>query len=87
MVNPFFLGQSVLIGSYFNIQRLLVVALSFFVSLFFGWLFYVIFAKLTLFGVDLDDVNKSPTAVGIYLFGYEVFLGLIVYGSLMIPLG
>ena len=87
MVNPFFLGQSVLIGSYFNIQRLIVVALSFFVSLFFGWLFYVIFAKLTPFGVDLDDVNKSPIAVGIFLFGYEVFLGLIVYGSLMIPLG
>jgi uncharacterized membrane protein YjfL (UPF0719 family) len=87
MVNPFFLGQSVLIGSYFNIQRLLVVALSFVVSLFFGWFFYVIFAKLTPFGVDLDDVNKSPIAVGIYLFGYEIFLGLIVYGSLMIPLG
>jgi uncharacterized membrane protein YjfL (UPF0719 family) len=86
MVNPFFLGQSVLIGSYFNVQRLLVVALSFFVSLFFGWLFYVLFAKLTPFGVDLDDVNNSPIAVGIYLFGYEVFLGLIVYGSLMIPL-
>jgi len=87
MVNPFFLGQSVLLGSYFNIQRLLVVALSFFVSLFFGWLFYNIFAKLTPFGIDLDDVNKSPIAVGIYLFGYEVFLGLIIYGSLMIPLG
>jgi hypothetical protein len=87
MVNPFFLGQSVLISSYFNIQRLLVVALSFFVSLFFGWLFYVIFDKLTLFGVDLDDVNKSPVAVGIYLFGYEVFLGLIIYGSLVMPLG
>ena len=87
MVNPFFLGQSVLISSFFNLQRLLVVTLSFFVSLFFGWLFYVIFAKLTPFGIDLDDVNKSPIAVGIYLFGYEVFLGLIVYGSLMIPLG
>jgi hypothetical protein len=87
MVNPFFLGQSVLIGSYFNLQRLLVVILSFFVSLFFGWLFYVIFAKLTPFGIDLDDVNKSPIAVGIFLFGYEIFLGLIVYASLMIPLG
>jgi hypothetical protein len=87
MVNPFFLGQSVLISSFFNLQRLLVVLLSFFVSLFFGWLFYYIFAKLTPFGVDLDDVSKSPIAVGIYMFGYEVFLGLIVYGSLMIPLG
>ena len=87
MVNPFFLGQSVIIGSYFNIQRLLVVALSFFVSLLFGWLLYFVFAKLTPFGVDLDDVNKSPVAVGVFLFGYEVFLGLIIYGALMIPLG
>jgi hypothetical protein len=86
MVNPFFLGQSVMYTSYFNIQRLLVVALSFFISIFFGWLFYAFFVKITLFGVDLDDVDKSPIAVGIYLFGYEVFLGLIVCGSLMVPL-
>ena len=89
MVNPFFLGQSASawLSSFFNLQRLVVVIVSFFVSLFFGWLFYYIFAKLTPFGVDLDDVNKSPIAVGIFLFGYEVFLGLIIYGSLMIPLG
>jgi uncharacterized membrane protein YjfL (UPF0719 family) len=87
MVNPFFLGQSVLFGSFFNLQRLFVVGLSFFVSLFFGWILYFVFAKLTVFGVDLDDINKSPVAVGAFLFGYEVFLGLLVYGSLMIPLG
>ena len=69
MVNPFFLAQSVMIGSFFNLQRLLVVALSFFVSLIFGWLLYFIFAKLSPFGIDLDDVNGSPIAVGIYLFG------------------
>jgi uncharacterized membrane protein YjfL (UPF0719 family) len=86
MVNPFFLGQSVLISSYFNLQRLLVVISSFLVSMLFGWLFYYIFAKLTPFGIDLDDINKSPTAVGMFLFGYEVFLGLIIYGSLIIPL-
>jgi hypothetical protein len=87
MVNPFFLSQSVLISAYFNVQRLLVVIMSFFVSLFFGWLFYNVFSRIKLFGMDLDDVNKSPIAVGIFLFGYEVFLGLIIYGSLMIPLG
>ena len=87
MVNPFFLGQSVLFGSFFNLQRLFVVGLSSFVSLFFGWMFYLIFAKLTPFGIDLDDINKSPVAVGAFLFGYEVFVGLIIYGSLMIPLG
>ncbi len=87
MVNPFFLSQSVMIGAYFNLQRLLAVVLSFFVSLLFGWLFYLIFAKLTPFGVDLDDINKNPTAVGVFLFCYEVFLGLIVFASLTLPIG
>jgi uncharacterized membrane protein YjfL (UPF0719 family) len=86
MVNPFFLGQNVIFSSYFNLQRLLIVVLSFFVSLFFGWLFYTLFAKITPFGVDLDDINKSPIAVGVFLFGYEVFLGLLLFGSLIIPL-
>lgn len=86
MVNPFFLSQSVMIGAYFNLQRLLAVLLSFFVSLLFGWLFYLIFAKLKPFGVDLDDINKNPVAVGAFLFSYEVFLGLIVYASLTLPI-
>lgn len=86
MVNPFFLGQSVILGAYFNIERLIIVLLSFGASLLFGWLFYFVFARLTPFGIDLDDVNKSPVAVGVFLFGYEVFLGLIIYGSLVIPL-
>lgn len=87
MVNPFFLSQAVMVGAYFNLQRLLVVVVSFFVSLFFGGVFYLVFAKLEPFGVDLDDINKSPLAVGLFLFCYEVFLGLIVYASLTIPIG
>jgi uncharacterized membrane protein YjfL (UPF0719 family) len=86
MVNPFFLSQSVTVGSYFNLQRLLVVVVSFFVSLFFGGLFYVVFSRLKPFGIDLDDINKYPMAVGVFLFSYEVFLGLIVLASLTIPL-
>lgn len=87
MVNPFFLGQNVLIGSYFNWERLLIVILSFGVSLFFGWFFYVVFAKLRPFGINLDDVNRSPIAVGVFMFSYEVFLGLIMLASLTLPLG
>jgi uncharacterized membrane protein YjfL (UPF0719 family) len=86
MVNPFFLSQSVTIGSYFNLQRLLVLVISFFVSLFFGSLFYLVFAKLRPFNIDLDDINKHPMAVGVFLFCYEVFLGLIVLASLTIPI-
>ena len=87
MVNPFFLSQSVIYGSYFNLERLLIVILSFVVSLVFGWLFYIIFAKLKPFGIDLDDVNKSPLAVGVFMFCFEVFLGLILLASLILPLG
>jgi len=87
MVNPFFLSQSVNIGAFFNLQRLLVVIISFFVSLFFGGLFYVIFARLRPFGVDLDEINNHPMAVGIFLFCYEVFLGLIMLASLTLPIG
>lgn len=87
MVNPFFLSQTVLFNSYFNVERLLIVVVSFAVSLFFGWLFYIIFAKLRPFGINLDDVNKSPLAVGIFVFCFEVFLGLIIYASLVLPLG
>ena len=86
MVNPFFLSQSVMIGSYFNLERLLIVFLGFLVSLLFGGLFYMVFARARLFGIDLDDINKNPLAVGVFLFCYEVFLGLIVLASLTIPL-
>jgi len=86
MVNPFFLSQAVTIGAYFNLQRLLVVVISFFVSLFFGGLFYLVFSRVRPFGVDLDDINKHPVSVGIFLFCYQVFLGLIVLASLTSPI-
>jgi uncharacterized membrane protein YjfL (UPF0719 family) len=87
MVNPFFLSQSVTIGAYFNLQRLLAVVISYFVSLFFGALFYLVFSKLRPFGIDLDDINKHPVAVGVFLFCYEIFLGLIMFASLTLPIG
>jgi uncharacterized membrane protein YjfL (UPF0719 family) len=86
MVNPFFLSQSVTIGAYFNLQRLLVVVVSFFVSLFVGGLLYLVFERLRLFGIDINDINKHPVAVGAFLFCYEVFLGLIMLASLTIPI-
>jgi hypothetical protein len=87
MVNPFFLSQSVTFGAYFNLQRLLVVVLSFFVSLLFGGLLYLVFEKLGLFGIKIDDINGYPIAIGVFLFSYEVFLGLIILASLTVPIG
>ncbi len=85
-LNPIFLGQSILIGSFFNIERLLVVILSMVVAIVFGWIFYLIFSRLAPFGVDLDDINQSPTAVATFLFSYEVFVGLALHAALTIPL-
>lgn len=85
-LNPIFFGQQILIGSFVNLERFLVVLSSVVVSLLFGWIFYLTFARVTPFGVDLDDVNKSPTAVGVFLFCYEVYMGLIIHASLSVPL-
>lgn len=83
--SPIFLGQSLIIGGFINLQRLFLVILSTFISLLFGWLFYYIFAKISPFQIDLDDINQSPEAIGIFLFSYEVFLGLIINSALTIP--
>lgn len=87
MVNPFFLSQNVQVGSFFNVDRLLIVVLSFLVSFLFGALFCFVFSRLHLFGLDLEDINRHPVAVGVFLFSYQVFLGLIIFASLNIPLG
>jgi hypothetical protein len=87
MVNPFFLSQSVSIGAFFNVTRLIVVVLSFIVSFLFGSLLQFVFSKLKLFEVDLGDINKDPIAVGAFLLCYQIFLGLIIFSSLNVPLG
>jgi uncharacterized membrane protein YjfL (UPF0719 family) len=87
MINPFFLSQNVSLSSYFNLTRLLVVIISFFVSFIFGVLLHFIFSQLNLFNVDLDDINEDPVAIGAFLFCYQVFLGLIILASLNVPLG
>jgi hypothetical protein len=87
MVNPFFLSQSVSIGAFFNLTRLSVVVLSFIVSFIFGIVLHYLFSKLHLFAVDLDDINRDPLAIGVFLFCYQIFLGLIIFASLNVPLG
>lgn len=85
-LNPIFLSQTVLYTGFLNLERFLIVIASVLVSLFFGWLFYYVFAKVKPKGIDLDNINKSPKAVGIFIFCYEVFMGLVINSSLAIPL-
>ena len=85
-LNPIFQGNVIDPISFININRFILVLLAYTMGLAIGWLFYKLFAKLELFGIDLDEIGKSPQAVGLFLFCYEVFIGLIVHASLSLPL-
>lgn len=85
-LNPIFQGNIVNLSSFINIYRFTLVLIAYGIGTAMGWLFYKLFAQLKLFGIDLDDINKSPQAVGFFLFCYEIFIGLIVHASLSLPL-
>ncbi len=62
-----------------------LIAVSFFVSLLLGVLLLHLVDKLTP-GIRFCCVDENPVAVGIYVFGYLVFFGLILHGALTMPL-
>ncbi|MFC2068564.1 DUF350 domain-containing protein [Chloroflexota bacterium] len=62
-----------------------ILGLSFGVSLFFGIALFHIVDKLTP-NIPFVSINESPVAVGIYVFGYLVFFGLILNAALTGPL-
>jgi succinate-acetate transporter protein len=53
----------------------------------FGSILHFIFTRIHLFDLNFDDINNDPLAIGIFLFCYQVFLGLIIFASLNVPLG
>ena len=62
-----------------------VLAVSFLVSLLIGIALFHIVNKLTP-KIPFFNINESPVAVGIYVFGYLVFFGLILNAALTGPL-
>ena len=81
---PTVIGGPVL-GYFFDFRRLGLIAVSFLVSLLLAIALFRIVDKLTP-KIPFLNINKSPEAVGIYLFGYLVFLGLILHAALTAPL-
>jgi len=65
--------------------RLGLIAVSFVVSLLLGIVLLHLVDRLTP-EIDFCCVDSSPVAVGIYVFGYLVFFGLILHGALTMPL-
>jgi len=84
VTGPVLVGSG-LIKSIIDPVRLGLVAVSFFVSLLLGILLLHLVDRLTP-GIRFSCVDESPLAVGIYVFGYLVFFGLILHGALTMPL-
>jgi len=62
-----------------------ILAISFVVSLFIGVALFYIMDKLTP-QIPFANIKNSPVAVGIHVFGYLVFFGLILHAALTGPL-
>ena len=74
-----------IIGYIFDFRTWGVLAVSFVISLLIGIALFHIVDKLTP-KIPFIGINKSPLAVGIYVFGYLIFFGLILHAALTTPL-
>ena len=74
-----------LLSYFFDFRRLSLLAVSFLMSLLIGIALFHIVDRLTP-RIAFVSINKSPVAVGIYVFGYLVFFGLILHAALTTPL-
>ena len=72
-------------GYIFDFRTWGLLALSFLVSLLIGIALFHLVNKLTP-KIPFFSINENPVAVGVYVFGYLVFLGLILHAALTTPL-
>ena len=84
VTGPVMVGAGV-IGSLIDPRRLGLIAISFFISLLLGIALLRIIDKLTP-KIPFGSVETNSVAVGIYVFGYLIFFGLILHGALIMPL-
>ena len=66
--------------------RVLSILAGFVIAMLFAVVFYEILGRVEPFGVDLHDVSKDSLATGIYVMGYLIFLGVVLYSSLLLPI-
>ena len=84
VTGPVLVGAS-LLASLIDPRRLGLVAITFVVALLLGVALLRIVDRLTP-EIPFLSVEQNPVAVGIYVFGYLVFFGLIIHGALITPL-
>ncbi|MFC1939739.1 DUF350 domain-containing protein [Chloroflexota bacterium] len=68
-----------------DFRHLGLVAASFIVSLFIALVTFIVVDRMTP-RIPFKNVEKDPKAVGIFVFGYLVFFGLILHAALTSPL-
>ncbi|MFC1993256.1 DUF350 domain-containing protein [Chloroflexota bacterium] len=78
------IGGSIL-GCIFDFKTWGLLAVSFVISLLIGIALFYIVDKLTP-RIPFMRIDENPVAVGIYVFGYLVFFGLILHAALTTPL-
>jgi len=74
-----------ILGYFFDFRRLGLLALSFLASLLIGIALFYLVDKLTP-KIAFAKIEQEPVAVGIHVFGYLVFFGLILHAALTTPL-
>jgi len=72
-------------GYIFDFRTWGLLAISFLLSLLIAIALFKIVDKLTP-RIPFISINQSPEAVGIYVFGYLIFFGLILHAALTAPL-
>ena len=81
---PTVIGSSI-VSYLFDFRMWTLLAISFLMSLLIGIALFHILDKLTP-KIPFVSINQSPVAVGIYVFGYLIFFGLILHAALTTPL-
>lgn len=68
-----------------DVRRLGLIAASFLVSLLLAIAMFLVLDKVTP-KISFISIENDPQAIGIYVFGYLVFFGLILHAALNSPL-
>jgi len=74
-----------LLQYFFDFRQLSLLAISFLISLLVGLALFYLLDKITP-KIPFTNIKNSPEAVGIYVFGYLIFFGLILHAALTTPL-
>ena len=68
-----------------DFRHLGLIAASFIVSLLIALVMFIVVDRMTPY-IPFKKVEKDPNAVGVFIFGYLIFFGLIVHAALTSPL-